>query len=64
MLKILWIIKMEWQTFKTENAHMECQDQVFYTFSYEKKKSNKCFKVEQKYFSSLNAVWFSPSLKY
>lgn len=41
MLKILWIIKMEWQTFKTENAHMECQDQVFYTFSYEKKKKQQ-----------------------
>lgn len=55
---------MEWQTFKTENAHMECPHQVFYLFSYGKIKSNKYFKVEQKHFLSINAVWFSPSLKY
>lgn len=55
---------MEWQTFKTENAHMECQHPVFYLLSYGKIKSNKCFKVEQKYFLSMNAVWFSPLLEY
>lgn len=55
---------MEWQTFKTENAHMESEHPVFYLLSYGKIKSNKCFKVEQKYFLSMNAVWFSPLLEY